>query len=258
MEEAHVLGQRYFFPHWRTHAWTLRVGVARRDMRSQGPNRPPVHHTLRASDRAATYLQYRRCRCIGIRKAAGSDHLQTILNYRANDMQTENPSHRTQAWLASGAGWWALALLVAGADQAIKYAVHNGLPYGASVPLADFFNFVHRWNTGAAFSFLADAGGWQRYFFSAVALIVSAVLGWMLTKPRPKIEAFGYSLILGGALGNVIDRIHRGYVVDFLDFHWQDWHWPAFNLADIGICVGAALLVAGSFRASRSHQPSHG
>ncbi|HEY0844134.1 MAG TPA: signal peptidase II [Noviherbaspirillum sp.] len=170
-------------------------------------------------------------------------------------MRIENDPHRAP-WLANGAGWWALALLVAGTDQAIKYAVHDGLPYGASIPLTGFFNFVHRWNTGAAFSFLADAGGWQRYFFSAIAIIVSVMLGWMLTKPRPKTEAAAYSLILGGALGNVIDRIHRGYVVDFLDFHWQGWHWPAFNLADIGICVGAALLVIGTFTADTKRQPS--
>lgn len=178
------------------------------------------------------------------------------LHHQANDLHTEHSSNQPQTWLSRGAGWWSLALLLASADQAIKYAVHSGLPYGASIPLTDFFNFVHRWNTGAAFSFLADAGGWQRYLFTAVAIVVSAVIGWMLTKPPPKTEAFGYSLILGGALGNVIDRINRGYVVDFLDFHWQSWHWPAFNLADIGICVGAALLIVSSLRADRNHHSS--
>ncbi len=155
-----------------------------------------------------------------------------------------------------GFGWWTLALAIAGADQAIKYAVQTGLPYDASIFITSFFNLVHRWNTGAAFSFLADAGGWQRYFFSAVALAVAAVLAWMLRKPLPKIEALAYSLILGGALGNAADRIARGYVVDFLDFHWQGWHWPSFNLADIGIFMGAALLVAGTLRAGRNqHSP---
>lgn len=259
MEEAHVLGQRYFFPHWRAHAWMLRVGMARRDMREvvgqigrlfvtpfgQLTGRLPIGNTGGADVSAFASLPI-------------PDHLQTILNYQANDMQNENRSHRTSLGLANGAGWWTLALLVAGADQAIKYAVHTGLPYGASIPLTSFFNFVHVWNTGAAFSFLADAGGWQRYFFSTIAIIVSVVLAWMLTKPRPKTEAVAYSLILGGALGNVIDRVNRGYVVDFLDFHWQGWHWPAFNLADIGIFLGAALLVAGSFGASRDHPPSKG
>lgn len=181
----------------------------------------------------------------------------TRLHHQANDMQTEPSSNQPQTWLSRSAGWWTLALLLASADQAIKYAVYSGLPYGASIPLTDFFNLVHRWNTGAAFSFLADAGGWQRYLFTVIAIVVSAVLGWMLTKPQPKTEAVGYSLILGGALGNVVDRINRGYVVDFLDFHWQGLHWPAFNLADIGICVGAALLIICSFRAGRNHQPSY-
>jgi signal peptidase II len=173
------------------------------------------------------------------------------MNYQANDIQTEQSSNHPQTWLSRGSVWWTLALLFASIDQAIKYAVHSELPYGVSIPLTDFFNFVHRWNTGAAFSFLADAGGWQRYFFMIVAIVVSVILGWMLTKPSLKTEAFGYSLILGGAIGNAIDRINRGYVVDFLDFHWQGWHWPAFNLADIGICVGATLLIVASFGEGR-------
>lgn len=257
LEEAHVLGQRYFFLHWRTHAWMLRAGIARRDMREvvgqigrllvtpcgHLTGRLPIGNTGGANVSAFASLPI-------------PDHLQTILNYQENNMQHENPSPRASSWLAGAAGWWTLALLVAGADQAIKYAVHTGLPYGASIPLTSFFNFVHVWNTGAAFSFLANAGGWQRYFFSAIAIIVSVVLAWMLTKPRPKTEAVAYSLILGGALGNVIDRVNRGYVVDFLDFHWQGWHWPAFNLADIGIFLGAALLVAASFGASQAPPPS--
>ena len=257
MEEAHFFGQGYFIPHWRTHAWMLRVAMARRDVREvlgqisrlfvtpfgRLTGRLPICNTGGADVSAFANLPI-------------PDHLQTSLNHRANDMQTEHSSNQPQTWLSRGAGWWTLALLLASADQAIKYAVHSGLPYGASIPLTDFFNFVHRWNTGAAFSFLADAGGWQRYFFTVVAIVVSTVIGWMLTKPPPKTEAFGYSLILGGALGNVIDRINRGYVVDFLDFHWQGWHWPAFNLADIGICAGAVLLIICSFRAGRNHQPS--
>lgn len=150
-----------------------------------------------------------------------------------------------------GPRWWSLALAVALADQAAKYAVHAGLTPDAVVPVTGFLNLVHRWNTGAAFSFLADAGGWQRYFLSTLALIVAAVLARLLSKPRPTNEALAYALILGGALGNVVDRIVRGYVIDFLDFHWHGRSWPAFNLADIGICIGAALLVADSFRRDR-------
>lgn len=257
LEEAHVLGQRYLPSHWCSHAWMLRVGIARRDMREVAGQLArmvitPFGHLLGrlpiGNTGGANVSPFVRMPI--------PDHLQTILNYQANDMHKENSPHNVPTWLINGAGWWSVALLVAGADQAIKYAVHTGLPYGASIPLTGFFNFVHLWNTGAAFSFLADAGGWQRYFFSALAIIVSTVLAWMLTKPQPRIEAWAYSLILGGALGNVIDRIHRGYVVDFLDFHWQGWHWPAFNLADIGICIGAGLLIVGSFRANPTQQPS--
>lgn len=169
-------------------------------------------------------------------------------------MLNTTSSNAAPTRLAEGSGWWALAFLILVADQATKYAVHTGLPYGASIPYTAFFNLVHLWNTGAAFSFLADAGGWQRYFLSATALVISVVLAWMLTSPRVKTEATGYSLVLGGALGNVVDRIHRGYVVDFLDFHWQNMHWPAFNIADISIFIGVMLLILTSFRSNANTQ----
>jgi len=128
--------------------------------------------------------------------------------------------------------------------------------YAESIPVTSFFNLVHVRNTGAAFSFLADAGGWQRYFFIGLALIVALSLIWWLRKPMLTREALAYSLILGGAGGNVIDRITRGFVVDFLDLHWRDWHWPAFNLADIGICMGVAVLVVGILTSVRTpHTP---
>ncbi|ENL7816578.1 lipoprotein signal peptidase [Pseudomonas aeruginosa] len=142
--------------------------------------------------------------------------------------------------------WWALSLTVALADQAIKYAIEGSLSVGSVIPQTPFFNLVHFLNTGAAFSFLADAGGWQRYFFILLALVVSIVLALLLRKPRAKLEALGYSLILGGAVGNLIDRSFRGHVIDYLDFFWQSWHWPAFNLADIGIVGGAAMLLLSS------------
>ena len=142
--------------------------------------------------------------------------------------------------------WWTLALAIASADQALKSAIAGALPVGSVIPLAPFFNLVHFWNTGAAFSFLADAGGWQRYFFSVIALVVSVVLALILRKPRANSEALGYSLILGGAVGNLIDRSLRGHVIDYLDFYWQSWHWPAFNLADIGIVGGATMLILSS------------
>ena len=144
--------------------------------------------------------------------------------------------------------WWSLAISLAAADQLSKLAVSTLMPYGQSIPLTGFFNLVHVWNTGAAFSFLANASGWQRYFFIALTLAVSIVLALMLCRPRPRAEALGYSLILGGAFGNGFDRVVRGHVVDYLDFYWQSWHWPAFNLADCGIVLGVFLLVLNSFR----------
>ena len=142
--------------------------------------------------------------------------------------------------------WIALAILVA--DQATKYLVHEFTPYGWSQPVTGFFNLVHVWNRGAAFSFLADAGGWQRFFFGGVALVASVWLAFMLRKPLRWSEHLAYAFILGGALGNGVDRAFRGYVVDFLDFHVRGWHWPAFNVADIAIFCGAALLIFSAFQ----------
>ena len=144
--------------------------------------------------------------------------------------------------------WWTLPISVAVADQLTKLAVSTLMYYGQSIPLTGFFNLVHVWNTGAAFSFLADAGGWQRYFFIVITLGVSIALVVMLRKPRTRTEALGYSLVLGGALGNGFDRVVRGYVVDYLDFYWRNWHWPAFNVADSGITLGVFLLVLNTFK----------
>ncbi|MDP2818910.1 MAG: signal peptidase II [Polaromonas sp.] len=170
--------------------------------------------------------------------------------------------HRTSSVITSSASFsatlrrpavlYGVALAIFFADHAVKFWVHEYTPYAWSQPVTGFFNLVHVWNQGAAFSFLADAGGWQRYFFLVVALVVSAWLVWVLRKPLPAVEGLAYSLVLGGALGNGLDRAMRGYVVDFLDFHWQGWHWPAFNIADIGIVCGALLLVVSAFRGSGS------
>ena len=148
--------------------------------------------------------------------------------------------------------WWALAFVVAALDQLIKVTVQVQLPYGASIPITSFWNLVHVGNTGAAFSMLAEAGGWQRHFLVALALGVSMWLGWMLRRPLPAFEATAYSLIAGGALGNVVDRVFRGHVVDFLDFHWGAWHWPAFNLADTAITLGAVTLLIWAWSARRN------
>ncbi|MFA7541086.1 MAG: signal peptidase II, partial [Lysobacterales bacterium] len=110
-----------------------------------------------------------------------------------------------------------------------------------------FLNWTLVYNPGAAFSFLSDAGGWQRWFFTVLALVVSGLLVfWLRQTPRRQVWiAIPYALILSGAIGNVIDRLRFGHVVDFIDVHWQGWHWPAFNIADSAICVGAVMLIAG-------------
>jgi len=141
--------------------------------------------------------------------------------------------------------WYALALLVVLLDQLTKYWISASLRYGEARAYTEFFNLVLTHNRGAAFSFLASAAGWQRGFFIAIALIAIVVIGVLLARhARDKLFCFSLALILGGAIGNVIDRIVLGYVVDFLDFHLSGWHWPAFNLADSAITAGAVLLVA--------------
>jgi signal peptidase II len=152
----------------------------------------------------------------------------------------------------TGLPWWVLAAAALVADFATKELVRSRMVEGESLHLAPFFNLVSARNSGAAFSFLADAGGWQRWFFVILAFMVSAVVAWMLSAKRDRLEAFAYAMILGGAIGNAIDRLVFGSVTDFLDFHLVGWHWPAFNVADIAICVGAACLVASSVNRPRA------
>jgi signal peptidase II len=129
-------------------------------------------------------------------------------------------------------------------DQLTKLATLELLGFGSRVEVTSFFNFVHVRNPGAAFSFLADAAGWQRWFFSGLALVISAWLGFMiLQSPHDRLFCTAASLMMSGALGNLIDRLIHGEVIDFLDFHWAGWHWPAFNIADSAITLGAALFI---------------
>ena len=141
--------------------------------------------------------------------------------------------------------------LIALADQLIKWLVQQSMAYGQSVEITPFFNWVHVWNKGAAFSLFADGDGWQRYFFIAIAIVVSAVLVKLMRDSHKRTEALAYAMVLGGAFGNVIDRVFRGYVVDYLDFHWQSRHWPAFNLADVFIVLGVAMILVTSFTAEK-------
>jgi signal peptidase II len=154
----------------------------------------------------------------------------------ANKLKT---SHRPSLWV-----WLSIALLVLLLDQFTKVLVLGAFQLGDSKPITSFFNLVRVHNHGAAFSFLAGAGGWQRWFFTGIGVAAAIFMVWMLrSHAGQKLFSLAIALILGGAIGNVIDRLLHGYVVDFLDFYWGTWHFPAFNVADAGISVGAALLI---------------
>jgi len=141
--------------------------------------------------------------------------------------------------------WYGLALLVVVLDQDTKGLAQSALEYGRPREVFSWFNLTLQYNTGAAFSFLSDAGGWQRYFFSVVAVVISAVLVvWLYRMPRQqRLLALALALILGGALGNVWDRLLLGHVVDFISVHYGGYYFPAFNIADSAISVGAALMI---------------
>jgi len=144
----------------------------------------------------------------------------------------------------------ALTLLL---DQASKLAIDGSMRLYESIPLLPFFNLTYAHNTGAAFSFLSSAGGWQRWLFTGLALVMSSVIAVWLARlqKHETLMAIALSLVLGGAIGNLIDRIAYGYVIDFLDVYYQTWHWPAFNIADSAICVGVGLMVLESFGVGR-------
>jgi signal peptidase II len=141
--------------------------------------------------------------------------------------------------------WLLLAAVIIALDQLTKQWILNHYQLGDSTVITSFFNLVRVHNPGAAFSFLAGASGWQREFFIAVAAIATVVITYLLARHgQQKLFSLSLAMILGGALGNVIDRFLHGYVVDFLDFHYKNqWHWPAFNLADSAIVGGAILLI---------------
>ncbi|MBN4666347.1 lipoprotein signal peptidase [Pandoraea nosoerga] len=150
------------------------------------------------------------------------------------------------------APWLGIAVIAILLDQVTKLTILKTFQYGEFRPLTSFFNLVLVYNKGAAFSFLAAAGGWQRWFFTLLGVVAAAVIIWLLKRHHgQKMFCLSLSLILGGALGNVIDRVIYGHVVDFLDFHVGGWHWPAFNVADSAICVGAVLLVIDELRRVR-------
>jgi signal peptidase II len=140
--------------------------------------------------------------------------------------------------------WLGIAAAVIVLDQVTKAWIARSFTLHESVEITPFFNMVLVYNRGAAFSLLADAGGWQRGFFIAIAIVASVWIAWLLRRHAAEtLFCLALSLVLGGALGNVIDRVHAGAVLDFLDFHAFGYHWPAFNVADIAISCGAVLLV---------------
>ena len=145
--------------------------------------------------------------------------------------------------------WLLLSLLVIVLDQLSKFWIVGSFQFGDSVALTSFFNLVHARNAGAAFSFLASESGWQRFFFIGIASSASILIVYLLRKHADEPWfCLALSLVLGGALGNLIDRVRYGYVVDFLDFYYAGWHFPAFNVADSAITLGAALLILDSLR----------
>lgn len=161
---------------------------------------------------------------------------------------------RTMVKQSSGslAPWLGIAAIVILFDQLTKIAVARVFAYGEPHALTPFFNLLLVYNRGAAFSFLAAAGGWQRWAFTALGVAAAIVIIYLLKKhAAQRMFCTALAFIMGGAIGNVIDRLAYGHVIDFLDFHVNTWHWPAFNLADSAIFVGAALLVFDELRRVR-------
>lgn len=157
----------------------------------------------------------------------------------------------------SASKWYVLlALGVLIADQMTKWWAQMSLPIAQPIKVTDFLNWFLIYNPGAAFSFLSQAGGWQRWFFTVIGIIAAIVIIWLLQKnmhDRPFCLAL--SLILGGAIGNVLDRLLYGAVVDFIDVHYDGWHWPAFNIADSAISIGATLIVINEIRRAIKDRP---
>ena len=140
--------------------------------------------------------------------------------------------------------WIALAAAIVLIDQLTKIAIERAFDYGDVHPVTGFFNLVLTYNKGAAFSFLASASGWQKHFLTVIGIGASLFILYLLARHgSQKLFSLALAMILGGAIGNVIDRLAYGHVVDFLDFHVGGWHWPAFNMADSAIVGGAILLV---------------
>ncbi|MEY4076379.1 MAG: Lipoprotein signal peptidase [Pseudomonadota bacterium] len=154
---------------------------------------------------------------------------------------------KSKSAFKSGAGvwlWLGVALIIFLLDQLTKIAIVGAFQLGESLPITSFFNLVRVHNAGAAFSFLADAGGWQRWFFTGLGVVAAMVMVYLLRMHAGQtLFCLALSLLLGGAVGNVVDRVLYSHVIDFLDFYYGTWHFPAFNVADSAITMGACLLI---------------
>ena len=149
--------------------------------------------------------------------------------------------------------WLSISAIVVAFDLYSKHLMQQHFVFGDLHSVTSFFDLVRYHNEGSAFGFLNDAGGWQKWFFNGISIVASVVIIYLLKKHTDeKIFCAGLALILGGAIGNLYDRITLGYVVDFLNFHLNNHYWPAFNVADSAICVGVGLLLLDSFKASKT------
>ena len=179
------------------------------------------------------------------------------------DSRVEGQIETPSSWRESGLKLIWISLLVLILDQATKLWISHNLVYMFDrIEVLPFFHIIHVQNPGAAFSFLSDQGGWQRWFFTVLAIGISAVLAWMLRRQPERMWRvnLAFVLIIGGALGNVVDRIRIGAVIDFLDVHYQGWHWPAFNIADSAIVCGAILMILDAvltYREERKEKVKH-
>jgi signal peptidase II len=180
--------------------------------------------------------------------------IQSIQNYAGDAWRMLLVPERSVAMLK----WVWISVMILVLDQASKLTISHAMQLYESIPLLPNFNLTYARNTGAAFSFLSDAGGWQRWLFAVLAVIMSSIVGIWLSRLKAKetYMAISLSLILGGAVGNLIDRVVYGYVIDFLDIYYQNWHWPAFNVADSAICIGVGLMALESFWHSRKEVKS--